>query len=155
MFKTTNPIFISWKSKGLSNESIKPPDTTNNSFNPKLDYFNVPKFWVKFEGSCLKTVFKPFTPNKIVNFYIVYETKLWPYHNSGKFVVRNSLFGNVKLTRNDDPGKQSYSGCGITFDIRGTLSLKNGGFGRNVAIFGTDMSSSVHVGNKKRYHNSC
>ena len=29
---------LSWKSKGLSNESIKPPTTTNNSLNPRLSY---------------------------------------------------------------------------------------------------------------------
>ena len=29
---------ISWNSKGLSNESIKPPSTTNNILNPLLDY---------------------------------------------------------------------------------------------------------------------
>ena len=51
--KTINPIVVSWKSKGLSNEVIKPPATNNNSPNPKLDYFNIPKFRVKFEGSCL------------------------------------------------------------------------------------------------------
>ena len=134
----------------MSNEIIKPPTTTNNSLNPKLDSFNVPKFRVKFVGSCFKTVFKPFTPNKIVHFYIVYEIKLWSYHNSSKFAVGNSLFGNVKLPENADPDKYSYSVCGITFDIPGTFSLRHGGFGRNVIIFGNDMSSSVHVDNKKK-----
>ena len=33
-----------WKSRGLSNESIKAPATSDNSLNPKLDYFNNPKF---------------------------------------------------------------------------------------------------------------
>ena len=44
-----------WKSKGLSNESIKPPATSNNSLNPKLYFFNYPKFQVIFRESCLKT----------------------------------------------------------------------------------------------------
>ena len=30
---------ISWQSKGLSNESIKPPTTSNNSLNPRLRYY--------------------------------------------------------------------------------------------------------------------
>ena len=40
------------KSKGLSNESIKPPATSDNSLNPKLSYFNYSKFRVEFSGSC-------------------------------------------------------------------------------------------------------
>ena len=28
---------LSWQSKGLSNESVKPPTTTNNSLNPELN----------------------------------------------------------------------------------------------------------------------
>ena len=30
---------LSWQSKGLSNESIKPPTTTNNSLTPELNYY--------------------------------------------------------------------------------------------------------------------
>ena len=48
----------------------------------------------------------------------------------------------------------SYSGYGISFDTCGTFSLSNGGIGKNVLIFDADMSSSVHVDNKKRYVNS-
>ena len=29
----------SWKSKGLSNESIKPPTASNNSLSPRLSYY--------------------------------------------------------------------------------------------------------------------
>ena len=31
---------LSWESKGLSNESIKPPTTTNSSLTPKLYYYS-------------------------------------------------------------------------------------------------------------------
>ena len=44
---------LSWQSKGLSNESIKPPTTSNNSLNPRLNY-NDTKRKVQFTGSCLK-----------------------------------------------------------------------------------------------------
>ena len=50
--KTINPIVISWKSKDLSNEIIKTPTTKTNSLNLELDYSNIFKFQVKFEGSC-------------------------------------------------------------------------------------------------------
>ena len=44
---------LSWQSKGLSNESIKPPTTSNNSVNPKLSYYDT-KLRVQFTRSCLK-----------------------------------------------------------------------------------------------------
>ena len=34
---------LSWQSKGLSNESIKPPTTTNNSLTPELNYHGTKK----------------------------------------------------------------------------------------------------------------
>ena len=49
----TNTDYISsWKSKGLSAESIKPPSTSDNSLTPELNYYGT-KPRVKFNGSCL------------------------------------------------------------------------------------------------------
>ena len=42
-----------WKSKGLSNESIKTISTSDNIFNPTLSYYGT-KIRVKFTGGCLK-----------------------------------------------------------------------------------------------------
>ena len=54
------------------------------------------------------------------------------------------------MTKNADPDKLEYSGYGIRFDACGTFSLFVGSaFGKNVIKFGADMSSSVHIGNKK------
>ena len=44
---------LSWQSKGLCDESIKPPTTTNNSLNPELNYYGT-KTKVKFTRSCLE-----------------------------------------------------------------------------------------------------
>ena len=44
---------VSWKSKRLSAESIKPPTTSDNSLTPKLNYYGT-KTRAKFTGSCLK-----------------------------------------------------------------------------------------------------
>ena len=54
-FKTvTNTNYISsWKSKGSSAESIKPPTTSDNSLTPELSYIDY-NVRVKFTGSCLK-----------------------------------------------------------------------------------------------------
>ena len=44
---------LSWKSKGLSGKTIKPPATIENSLTPRLNYYGT-KIRVKFTGSCLK-----------------------------------------------------------------------------------------------------
>ena len=50
---TNTETISSWKSKGLSNESIKPPTTSDNSLAPSLNYYGN-KIRVKFARSCLK-----------------------------------------------------------------------------------------------------
>ena len=58
------------------------------------------------------------------------------------------MFGGVKLTKNADPDKYSYSGYGIGFDTRGEYSLSDSSVGKNAIILGFHMSSSVHIHNK-------
>ena len=41
-----NSVVMSWKSVGLSDQSIKPPATSGNSVNLRLHYFNNPNFHV-------------------------------------------------------------------------------------------------------------
>ena len=57
----------------------------------------------------------------------------------------NCLFGSVSSTKHIDTDEYKYSGYGIGFDREGTFSV-----GRNCIIFGVDMSSSVHIVNKKK-----
>ena len=57
--------------------------------------------------------------------------------------------GAVKLTRNADINKYGYSGYGIGFDRHGTF-LFGTAAGRNVIIFGVDMSSSTRTDNRKK-----
>ena len=60
------------------------------------------------------------------------------------------MFESVKLTKNADPVKYKYSGYGIGFDSRSQFSFTDGTMGKNVFIFGVDMSLSVHANNKNR-----
>ena len=53
------------------------------------------------------------------------------------------------MTKNNNIDKYEYSGYGIGFDRKGKFSAGNG-FDRDCIIFGADMSSSVHVDNKKK-----
>ena len=63
---------LSWQYKGISNESIKPPTTSNNSLTSELNYYGT-KTKVQFTESCLKQPKFTFTHKKVVNIYIVYE----------------------------------------------------------------------------------
>ena len=63
---------LSWQSKGISNESIKPPKTINNSLTPELNYYGT-KTRVKFTRSYLKQSDHIYTHKKVVNICIVYE----------------------------------------------------------------------------------
>ena len=61
------------------------------------------------------------------------------------------MFGAIKLTKNVDLDKYKYSAYGIGFDAGGVFILFNGReFGKNVIIFGADMSSSEHVNNREK-----
>ena len=95
-FKTINSVdnMSDWKSKGLSNESIKTPSTSNNSLNPLLDYFHT-KMRLKFSGSCLKQDKATHVPRNIVNIYIVYE--ICRNYNISRYpTLKNCLVGAAK-----------------------------------------------------------
>ena len=137
---------LSWQSKGLSNEIIKPHTTYNNSLNPKLNYYGT-KTRAKFIRSCLKQSRISYSHKKVVNIYIVYELDA-SSSNVNDTTLKNCLFGAVTLTKNADIEKYKYSGYGIGFDRRSCFSFTDGGFGQNVLIFGADMSNSIHIDNK-------
>ena len=130
---------------GLSNANIRPPTTSDNSFNPELNYYGT-KTRVKFTKSCFKQSSHILTHKHIVNIYIVYELAASSSYDSDP-TIKNCLFGVVTLAKNADIEKSKYSGYGIGFDRRSSFSFTGGGFGQNVLIFGADMSNSIHIDN--------
>ena len=77
----TNTNYVSsWKSKGFSAESIKPPTTCDNSLTPELNYYGT-KTRVKFNESGLQQLKILYTRSTIVNIYIVYELDASGSHN--------------------------------------------------------------------------
>ena len=110
---------LSWQSKGLSNESIKPPTTSNYGLNPRLGYYDT-KIRVQFTRSYLQQPNFTFTHKKVVNIYIVYELGASSSHINDP-TLKNCLFGAVTLTKNADIEKYEYSGYGIGFDRRGSF----------------------------------
>ena len=146
----TNTDYISsWKSKGLSAKSIKPPTTSDNSLPPALSYYGT-QTRVKFTGSYLKQSKISYTHGKVVNIYIAYELAASRSHINHP-TLRSCLFGAVTLTKNADIDKYGYSGYGIGFDRRGRFSFPGGGYCQNILIFGVDLSFSAHIDNKKRH----
>ena len=60
------------------------------------------------------------------------------------------MSGTVKITKNAVVSKYKYFGYDIGLDGRGSFLHSGGSFGNNVIIFGVDMSSTVHVDDKKK-----
>ena len=81
----------------MSDESIKPPTTSNKMLNPSLDFVGT-KARVKFNGDCLKQEKISFDHGKIVNIYIVYEIDRY-VNISSYSMLENCLFGAVKLKK--------------------------------------------------------
>ena len=106
-FKIIRKYISSWKSKGLSDETITPYATSDNSLTPLIDHYGS-KVRLKFNKDCLKQ------PNNLtydyghkVNVYIVYELGASSSNDSDP-TLKNSLFGAVTLTKNTDIEKYGY-----------------------------------------------
>ena len=74
--KIGNSVYTSaWKYKGLYDENIKPPATSDNSLALALNYIGVrPR--IKCAGHCLKQDKVTFTHNNVVSINTAYEINL-------------------------------------------------------------------------------
>ena len=126
-----------------------PPYTTSKSLSPKLVLYNS-EIRLTFKGTCLKQDKATFTSKIKVNLFVAYELDTWSKDLSTDFTLTNCLFGSVKLTKNANSDKYKYSGYEIRFNSRSLSSLANFDWVKNGIIFGVDMSSSVHIDNKKK-----
>ena len=139
---------LSWKSRGLNYLKIESIKTNNYLLNPRIDNYDMSKIRVKFDGSFLNRFPPTILHGNIVNIYIVYEITS-DYKDINYPTRENYLFGFVKLTKNADIDKYGYSGYGIGFDRETSFSFGNE-TGKNVIIFGVDMSSSTKIDNRKK-----
>ena len=108
---------------------------------------NNPRIRLEFKEGCYKA---PFTPNNVVNLYIVYELNIWSQDLNDEFTLKDCFFRAVKLTKNAIPNKYSYLGYGIEFDSRSLDSISNFDWSKNAIIFGVDMNSSVYAYNNNK-----
>ena len=137
-----------WQSKGLSDERINSIKTPNHSITPNLNYYGTTTR-IKFNGSCLEQDKVIFNHGKVVNIYIVYEISK-SINISDYLTLENYLIGAVTLTKNADIDRYGYSGYEIGFDRHGSFPFPGTGLGRNVIIFGVDMSSPTKIDNRKK-----
>ena len=94
--------------------------------------------------------------NNVINIYSVYPTAST---RDTSFTILDALFGAMQITKNaTDNSKNNYKGYGICFDKRIQFghSITEGGRthitnGRNVFIFGADMSFSIHRTNRANH----
>ena len=125
----------SWKSNGMSEETFA---------RTLVDHHLLPD--INFNGHCLINNIS--IPKKVINAYISYTINPQLRNLNTDFTLKNCLFGSVKLTKNTDLDKYKHSSYGIGFDSHSEFLLPDSSMGKNVIIFGADMSSSVHIDNK-------
>ena len=156
---TTNKI-STWKSTGIFNRSSNSKyhassnmnavgDSSGNLPNLKNDsrmniYLSSNHFQQNVAG----------IPNNgnVINIYCVYKLDPIASSRDTSFTIQDALFGAMQITKNAaDNSKNNYKGYGICFDERSQLghTMTEGGRthitnGRNVLIFGADMSFSIH-----------
>ena len=126
----------------MSNEKISSVITPGYNRAPSLVYDNV-KRKLKCVASLLKQDKITYNHGPIVNICIAYRLST---SITSDITLENCPFGAVKIAENLKIN--TYSGYGIGFDSGGSFSHPSGGYGKNVIIFGNDLSSSVQANNR-------
>ena len=157
-FQFTNGKISTWKSKGIFNYS---GDSNMNAVGDASgdlpDIKNDGRLYVYLSGNHFQQN-KVIIPNNnnVINIYCVYEIQPIASSRDTSFTIQNALFGAMQITKNaTDNSKNNYKEYGICFDERsqfGHTVTEDGRAhntnGRNVLIFGVDMSFSVHATNR-------
>ena len=162
-FGITSKDISEWKSTGTYNYSS---DSNMNAVaNAKYDLPNLKndgRMRVHLRGNHFQqnVVSIPNSYNNInINIYCVYKLDQIASSRDTSFTIQNALFGAMQITKNaTDNSKNNYKGYGICFDERcqfnhtitedGIAYTSNG---RNVLIFGVDMSFSAPAANRANH----
>ena len=147
-FNFSNGKISELKSTGIFNSDLNVSSSANAKNMPFLE--NNGRMNVTFNGYYLaqNKVIHP-NNNKVVNIYNVYELGLINNYRTNTYTIQNALCGAMKITKNaTNNSKNKYKGYGICFDAGGKFTKGNITDGRNVIIFGADMSFSTHATNK-------
>ena len=150
-----------WKSTGIYNYSSRSNmDALANSKNKLPNLKNDGRMHVHLSGNHFQQN-KVIIPNNnnVINIYCIYELDPIPSTRDTSYTIQNALFGAMQITKSaTDYDKNNYKGYGICFDERsqfGHTITKNGRThttkGRNISIFGVDMSFSAHATNRANH----
>ena len=134
----------SYRSNGMSEENIKNIENitkSDSNFAPTFADLHLVEA-VNFNGHCLIKN-NIFITKKVINLYISYTLNPQLRNLKTDFKLGNCLFGSLNLTKNADLDKYTYNGCGIRFNSRSEFFFTDGSFGKNVFIFGVDMSLKI------------
>ena len=150
-----------WKSTGIDNYSS---DSNMNAVaNAKTDLVNFKndgRMHVHLNGNHFQQNLADIPNNgDVINIYCVYKLDPIASSRDTSFTIQYALFGAMQITKNAaDNSKNNYKGYGICFDEGSQFghTMSEGGRthitnGRNVLIFGADMSFSIHATNRANY----
>ena len=160
-FGLTSRDISEWKSTGIYNYSS---DSNMNAFaNAKSNLPNLKndgRMHVHLSGNHFQQN-KVIIPNNgnVINIYCVYKLDPIASSRGTSFTLQDALFGAMEITKNaTDNSKNNYKGYGICFDEGSQFghTMSEGGRthitnGRNVLIFGADMSFSIHRTNRANH----
>ena len=160
-FGLTSRDISEWKSTGIYNYSS---DSNMNAFaNAKSNLPNLKndgRMHVHLSGNHFQQN-KVNIPNNrnVINIYCVYKLDPIASSRDTSFTIQDALFGAMQITKNaTDIPKNNYKGYGICFDEGSQFghTMTEGGRtgiinGRNVLIFGADMSFSIHRTNRANH----
>ena len=160
-FQFTSRKISTWKSTGIFNYSgDSNMNDVGDSGGDLPDIKNDGRLYVYLSGNYFQQN-KVIIPNNdnVINIYCAYETQTISSSKDTSFTIQNAIFGAMKITKDaTDNSKNNYKRYGICFDERSQFghTITEGGFthttnGRNVLIFGADMSFSVHVTNRANH----
>ena len=160
-FGLTSRDISEWKSTGIYNHSSDSnmnavADTKTNLPNFKNDG----RMHVYLSGNHFQQNVAGIPNNdNVINIYCVYKLDPIASTRDTSFTIQDALFGDMQITKNaTDRDKNNYKGYGICFDERSQFghTMTEGGRthianGKNVLIFGADLSFSVHATNKANH----
>ena len=150
-----------WKSTGIYNHSSDSSMNAVTNTKTNLPNFkNDGRMHVHLNGNHFQQIVAAIPNNDdVINIYCVYQLDQIASTRDTSYTIQNALFGAMQITKNaTDYDKNNYKGYGICFDERSQFghTMSEGSHthitnGRNVLIFGADMSFSIHATNRANH----
>ena len=147
-FKQNSSGITLWKSTGIDNYSVNTDlKSVANILTAYPTLLREERMGVTFSGNDMtqnKIVYDDFD---LINIYIVYE--LGDNKVKNPLAIENGLLGALDITKKDvNTSQYQYFGYGICFDTNTDFTFGNIKNGKNVIMFGADMSFSIHTSNQ-------